>query len=79
LDWVGLQRLHGTTKEAKNFNVDGTAKSTFRAVVRTDQLNEWSVYGRLGAASTRRKGTTGFGASSTDLKTETDVWRWLSF
>lgn len=69
---VGLElgyNDYGTAK-SKNFNLEGSAKSTQLSVLLSGPIgNEWSVYGRLGAASTERK-ASGFGASSTDRKTE---------
>jgi OmpA-OmpF porin, OOP family len=50
--------------------VDGKAKSTqFSALLSAPIANEFSVYGRLGAASTDRK-VAGFGSNSSDKKTE---------
>jgi OmpA-OmpF porin, OOP family len=50
--------------------VDGKAKSTqFSALLSAPIANEFSVYGRLGAASTNRK-VAGFGGDSSDKKTE---------
>ncbi len=50
--------------------VDGKAKSTqFSALLSAPIANEFSVYGRLGAASTDRK-VAGFGGNSSDKKTE---------
>jgi OmpA-OmpF porin, OOP family len=50
--------------------VDGKAKSTqFSALLSAPIANEFSVYGRLGAASTDRK-VVGFGSDSSDKKTE---------
>ena len=69
---VGLElgyNDYGTAK-SKNFNLEGSAKSTQLSVLLSGPIgNEWSVYGRLGAASTERKASV-FGASSTDRKTE---------
>lgn len=54
-----------------NFSgVDGTAKSTQLSVLLTAPIaNEFSVYGRLGAASTERK-ISGFGFSDSERKSE---------
>ncbi len=69
---VGLElgyNDYGTAK-ASGLGIEGTAKSTQLSVLLSAPIaNDWSVYGRLGAASTERK-ASGFGVSSTDRKTE---------